>query len=458
MTIYSIFIVYFMAEILFERNILSRLIHWLNDPACPGLILYGARQTGKTSLAIQLGSNAKQFIKLDLTEPANNDLFRRSGSIGNFLDTLSLVRGIDARRKGTLICFDSLCIQPELLHLAGEILSAQPGIKVMVTSACLLHQIPRGFCVETLRPFSFTEFLKACGSKQAVTDFDDVPFPVHGFHELLRLFHTYSLCGGMPAVVNKFSQTKSLTSLRPVYESILTSFLGSIDSSRFRQAKKDLISITLQNAFMYAGTRIRFNEFGNVPFGSREMGNAFRFLQNLMLIQLIYPSVTSVPPIEADENKLPRLQILDTGLVTYFSGIQKHLAPAQDLSNMFEGQVLRHIVGQELLANASDGDGVLSCWVRDKAQSRAEVDYLVRYEDLVIPVVVRSGEPGRLRSLHQFIDQAPHPYGIRLYAGNVSIRKTSTLKGKPFYLLSLPYFLACRIPEHLKGFIMYVGS
>ena len=102
-------------------------------------------------------------------------------------------------------------------------------------------------------------------------------------------------------------------------------------------------------------------------------------------------------------------------------------------------------------------DGRLSFWVRDKVQSKAEVDFVVPYDGMMIPVVVRSGEPGRLRSLHSFLDNAPHPYAVRLCAERLSVRKSATVSGKPFYLLSLPYYLAGRISEHLDGFIKYVS-
>jgi len=72
-------------------------------------------------------------------------------------------------------------------------------------------------------------------------------------------------------------------------------------------------------------------------------------------------------------------------------------------------------------------------------------------------VVARSGEPGRLRSLHSFLDAAPHPFAVRLCGDRLNVRKAETLKGKPFFLLSLPYYLAGRISEHLEGFIKYVG-
>ncbi|MCX6281905.1 MAG: AAA family ATPase [Bacteroidetes bacterium] len=447
-----------MAEIYFERSASTQLNHWREDPSTPGLILYGARQTGKTSLVDEFSRKFRQFIHLDLKDPGDLKIFRQSGSSEDFLNTIFLLKGKDTNPKKTLIFFDCTCRDPQVINLAEDIISRQPGVKVIISCAIQLPQIPRGFTSLYIRPLSFNEFLRANGNSEAIEAFSEVPFPVSGFHTLLGLFHQYSLIGGMPAVVKKFVLSRSMSSLKPVYEGILKEFYNDIESSSFRQNKKDLLTITLQNAFMYAGTRIKFNAFGNVPYGSREMSNTFRYLENSMLLSLNYPTVATIPPPEPDMNKFPRLQMLDTGLMTYFSGIQKQMILAMDLNALFEGQVLRHVVGQELLSGKTEGPSSLDYWVRSKAQSSAELDYVIPFENLLIPVVVKSGEPGRLRSLHQFIDEAPHSFAIRLHAGNVSIRKAETLKGKPYYLLSLPYFLAYRIPEHLKGFIRYVES
>ncbi len=458
MTFICNFIPYFMTDMYFNRSLTSHLDRWVEDASSPGLILYGARQTGKTAMVENMATKFSQFIRLDLKNPADKDILRNPGNGRNFIDTLCFIKGKDPGCKNTLLFFDCNCYSHEIEELARDIIRSKPEIKVIISSATRLNRAPVGFSSLYLRPFSFTEFLNSVGSKDAIEAFGEVPFPVSGFHKLLGLFHQYSLVGGMPAVVGKFVQSKNMTSLKPVYEGILKEFFNDISQTALRQKKKDLLTITLQNAFMYAGTRIKFNAFGNVPYGSREMAGIFRYLENSMLLSLNYPSVTARPPLKPDNNRFPRLQMPDTGMVTYFSGIQKQMILAMDLNAMFEGQVLRHVVGQELLSSIVNEPGRLDYWVRSKVQSSAEVDYVIPFEGMIIPVVVRSGEPGRLRSLHQFIDEAPHPFAIRLYAGNVSIRKAETLKGKTYYMLSLPYFLACRITEHLKGFIRYAGS
>lgn len=83
---------------------------------------------------------------------------------------------------------------------------------------------------------------------------------------------------------------------------------------------------------------------------------------------------------------------------------------------------------------------------------------MIAHHDKLIPVEVKSGATGRLRSLHQFIDIAPHQYAVRFYSGQVQIDKLQTIKKKPFFLLNLPYFLAGELERYLKWFIEQVPS
>ena len=95
----------------------------------------------------------------------------------------------------------------------------------------------------------------------------------------------------------------------------------------------------------------------------------------------------------------------------------------------------------------------LSFWVREKKQSSAEVDFVVPFKQYVIPVEVKSGKAGTLRSLHQFINRSTHPYAVRLYAGPLAKTNTETPEGKPYTLLSLPYFLAGKIHDYMEWLI-----
>jgi len=91
--------------------------------------------------------------------------------------------------------------------------------------------------------------------------------------------------------------------------------------------------------------------------------------------------------------------------------------------------------------------------VREKKQSSAEVDLAISFRNKVIPVEIKSGSEGTLKSLHQFVEATNHPYAVRMYAGEFNIKKTKTPGGKPYLLMNLPYYLGAKIYGYLEYFL-----
>ena len=92
-------------------------------------------------------------------------------------------------------------------------------------------------------------------------------------------------------------------------------------------------------------------------------------------------------------------------------------------------------------------------WVRDKTQSSAEVDLLIAHGKLLIPIEIKSGKTGGLKSLHQFVNQAPHQFAVRMYGGKFNIEETVTPEGKPYLLMNLPYYLGTYLKQYINYFI-----
>ena len=72
---------------------------------------------------------------------------------------------------------------------------------------------------------------------------------------------------------------------------------------------------------------------------------------------------------------------------------------------------------------------------------------------MVIQIEIKSGKEGKLKSLHQFIEVAPHPYAVRMYAGKFSIEEPSTRSGKKYFLMNIPYYLSTKLTEYLSYFV-----
>ena len=122
------------------------------------------------------------------------------------------------------------------------------------------------------------------------------------------------------------------------------------------------------------------------------------------------------------------------------------------MASVYQGIMIEHLVGQELLAFQFQALSELSFWVRDKTTSNAEVDYLFLFDGKLIPIEVKSGAEGSLKSLQLYMDLAPHTMAVRFYSGPLAVNKLSTPSGKSFHLLNLPYYLVSMLQEYLSWF------
>jgi hypothetical protein len=75
------------------------------------------------------------------------------------------------------------------------------------------------------------------------------------------------------------------------------------------------------------------------------------------------------------------------------------------------------------------------------------------YNKFVIPIEIKSGSTGSLKSLHQFIEAADHPYAIRMYGGVFKIEQAITPNKKPYLLMNLPYFAGTVLPRYIEWFV-----
>ncbi len=102
-------------------------------------------------------------------------------------------------------------------------------------------------------------------------------------------------------------------------------------------------------------------------------------------------------------------------------------------------------VGQELLAlQAMDDEPHLFFWTREAKNSQAEIDYLFSAYNAILPIEVKAGSTGRLKSLQVFMSEKKSPLGLRICAQ------------PPVYehpILSLPFYLIGELPRCVSDII-----
>ncbi|HWK04442.1 MAG TPA: AAA family ATPase [Puia sp.] len=443
---------------MFNREIIAHLEKWAAKPNRKPLILRGARQVGKTTVVNVLGTQFVQYIYLNLENKFDQQPFQESQDIHTLIQSIFLVKNQQFSRRGeTLLFIDEIQQFPAAINMLRYFYEQYPELSVIAAGSLLETIFSKGLSFPVgrvefmvIRPVSFPEFLGAIGESQVLEQLRHIPVNDFAHARLLQLFHTYALIGGMPEIVNEYTASKDLTALSILYEQLITAYIDDVEKYAANDRFIQIIRHCIRVSFLDAGTRIKFQHFGRSNYTSREVGEALRTLEKTFLLSLIYPTTDAVLPLLPDLKKSPRLQVLDTGMMNYFLGLRTDILGTTDLNKIHQGTIIEHLVGQELLAGQFNVLSSLNFWVREKPASTAEIDYVYPFESQLIPIEVKSGKDGTLRSLHQFMDEAPHDMAIRFYAGKLQITTTSTSAGKSYHLLSLPYYLASQTE-------MYIG-
>jgi predicted AAA+ superfamily ATPase len=447
----------------FKRHIISYLEEWRNNPSRKPLLLRGARQVGKTTFVNEFAkNNYRHFIPLNLERPAHLDFFKKYKDAKTIVEALFLAHNLPSdQRQHTLLFIDEIQESPEAIALLRYFYEDVPELPVIAAGSLLEHvmnkvkSFPVGR-VEYLymHPLNFEEYLAAKGLEMALGQLQNIPVQPFAHDILLAQFHEYAIIGGMPEVVSTFLQKGSLADLPPVYESIWATYKDDVEKYAKSPSEARVLKHIVSTAHLYVDQRIKFENFGQSNYRSREVGEAMRSLDDAKIIQLVYPTTDVEPPLKPDLKKSPRLQFLDTGLVNHELKIQGEMLAMDDLSAAYKGAIIPALITQQLLSLQTTSYQKPLFWTRERAQSSAEVDLVVAQRGKAIPIEIKSGKEGKLKSLHQFIEQVGHHYAVRLYAGEFKVEEHTTpqLK-KPYLLMNLPYYLGTKIPEYLDYFV-----
>lgn len=445
---------------MFNRLIIDDLESWVKNSSRKPMVLRGVRQVGKTTLVRQFAQRFKQYIYLNLELPDDRLPFEQFSNIDTLIQTIFFLKNCLLEDKNeTLIFIDEIQEVPQALGLLRYFYEQEPDLPVIAAGSMLESLFDKNVSFpvgrveyRVVRPVSFPEFLDAMGETAALRQLKQVPLASFAYNKLMQLFHTYVLIGGMPEVVQNYSQNRDLLALAPIYDSLLASYMDDVEKYAASDIQITHIRHAIRASLSEAGTRIKFEGFGNSSYRSREMSEALRILEKALLIHLIFPVTSMKLPLLPDQKRSPRLQLVDTGLMNYAAGIQKEIIGTADLLSVHQGTVIEHMIGQELLSFQSLALSSLQFWVREKKTSNAELDYVYSFNGKLIPIEVKAGKEGTLRSLHQFMDESDLTFAIRFYSGELKITDVETPKGKNFKLLNLPYFLATQIDGYLDWF------
>ena len=452
--------IHFITKMILNRKALKKMQEWRVKKERKPLLLRGARQVGKTTIVNMFAKEFQVYLSINLERQSDKAVFDRTDSIDEILSAIYLLKNVIPAEGNTLLFIDEIQESPKAIQLLRYFYEQHPELYVIAAGSLLEFSLvdvasyPVGrveyLC---LHPMDFEEFLMALDYSAALEQLKYIPIPPFAHEMLLKLFHEYAIIGGMPEAVREYAMHKNIAAIGPIYQQLWQAYKD--DSEKY--AKNDTERKVLRHILDTApkeNDRIAFERFGHSNYRSREVGEAMRALDMAKVIQLIYPTTAVMPPIMTDMKKRPRLQMLDTGLLNQAIGLQGEMIGVRDLNDFYRGKIIQHLVTQQLIAMHDDPSYKPHFWVREDTNANAEVDLVFQHRQHIIPIEVKSGEQGRLRSLHQFIERCDHVYGVRLGANTLSVERAVTPgKRKNYLLLNLPYYLTVKLHEYLDWFL-----
>lgn len=439
------------------RNISKALLQWKNRPDRMPLLLRGARQVGKTYLIEYFGQTY-----FDSTVSVNLELQPILKSCFNTLQPDLIIQAIEIETQKsivtgkTLLFIDEIQECPAAIEALRYFKEKRPGLHVIAAGSLLEFvlndadfNLPVGR-VEFLflYPLSFSEFLFALGDQKLceylshVQLTDKIPESIHG--KALERLKLYFLLGGMPAVIQSYIDNRDLLRCQQLQSFVLNTY--RTDFGKYAHlVNPQHCQRVFEKAPYLVAKKFKYVDV-DPTVQSRELKKAVTALRLAGVITPVYLSKAAGLPLSASiHEKDFKLLFLDVGLVKYASRIDASLLLREDVLLINHGAIAEQFVGQELISHQPSFDHAeLFYWHKEQSKGSAEVDYIFQHKNHIIPLEVKAGKSGRLKSLQIFMREKNSPIGIKV---------SQDIFGCDNKILSLPLYMIAELPRLLESCI-----
>lgn len=403
------------------REIIKKLENWKKSSKRKPLIVNGARQVGKTWILKEFGAN--YYEKIAYINMDNNhrmkELFNNY-DMETIIQGLKIESGVSIEPENTLIILDEIQEIPKAISALKYFNENANEYHIIVAGSLLgvaLHEgvsFPVGKVdMLNMYPLNFKEYLMATGKQdyaKIIENRDEKLLSIFS-ENIKRCLREYYYVGGMPEVVNDFAINKDYNSVREIQNIILKDYENDFSKHVPKSDLQKVIQIWNNFNTQLAKENKKFI-FGAVKPSARasEYENAINWLISSGLLYKVNRVNDSKMPLNGyiDYNAF-KLYFLDVGLLSAKNNLDvRAIIDGNKIFTEYKGSLTEQYVLQEIKSNYN-----LDLFYWTSSSYQAEIDFVIQYDNMVIPIEVKAEINLQAKSLKRFIEK---------YGGKVNIR------------------------------------
>lgn len=438
-----------------ERTALQKLADWDSNKRKKPLIVWGARQVGKTYLILELFAKKyypNRYIYVDCKkEDEIRDFCSGTANAEKIIEYISLRKGQQLNEQ-TLLIFDEVQECPNILSSLKYFCQDYREIPVIATGSMVRIKLQREthkrgardndkflFPVGkinqmTVYPMTFDEFLMNSNQMlfDAVQNAYERRQPLERqIHELaMEHVYKYLLVGGMPEAVEAYIDGGSLLESREILKVLYDNYLADMELYQASQESVLRSRALFQNIYRELNRESKNFSPGLIEEKSktRDYATSIQWLTMAHVVNQSFQLKEHVTmPLMPDSDSSFRLFLGDIGMFSYQSGINAASFVSSERENTLSGIFFENFVANELIAK----EHKLFYW---RGKSSAELEFIVESDNRLYPIDVKKGR-GTLNSLEKFSNHNKFEYAIKVSKNNYGYDREQKLLTIPLYFI-----------------------
>ena len=438
-----------------ERIALQKLIDWDKDKRKKPLIVWGARQVGKTYLVKEIFAETyykNNYIYIDCKkEDEIREFCSETANAEKIIEYISLRKGKQINEK-TLLIFDEVQECPNIISSLKYFCQDYREIPVIATGSMVRIKLQREthkrgpnendkflFPVGkinqiTVYSMTFDEFLMNSNKilynaiKKAYEDKKPLDSQIHEL--ALEQVYKYLLIGGMPEAVEAYIEDNNLLESREILKVLYDNYLADMELYQASQEAVLRSRVLFQNIYRELNKESKNFSPGLIEEKSktRDFATSIQWLTMAHIVNQSFQLKEHITmPLIPDSESNFRLFLGDIGMFSYQSGINAASFTSSERENTLSGIFFENFVANELIAK----EHKLFYW---RGKSSAELEFIIESDNKLYPIDVKKGR-GTLNSLEKFSNHNKFEYAIKVSKNNYGYNPEQKLLTVPFYFI-----------------------